>query len=362
MTRTYPHASLWRLLAALLVLAALATLLRPVGAQPGTPGHEPLVPNIEPAEAGLAIAGPPSEAEAVAAALAAYAALPQPAMPPAGALLEMPAQAALGAAISATNPVYLPLIIRAPAIGQAPPPATPTPVTPTPEPDEPADVAVVLWARPSIWVARGALLEYEIRLANYGEGSTGGINVVLPYYRSQYTLAYTGLDSKKGDWVSRIDQNSFTLHFGPLSDGARRGGKIFLRVNNSLPQQTLLNVRALYSFESGGGEGRLSNWAPVLVGSGPADSPYVWVAATPDRGPAGTKHSISSNRFAPGEEVSTWLNTPQGVRPLSLRGTADAQGSLTLSYASSGLARGSYQIVLYGNRSGLTGVASLIVQ
>ncbi len=78
--------------------------------------------------------------------------------------------------------------------------------------------------------------------------------------------------------------------------------------------------------------------------------------------PAGTKHSFSSNRFLPGEAITTWLNTPQGVRALSLRGTADAQGSLTLSYTSTGLAKGNYQLVLYGNRSGLTGVASFLVQ
>jgi len=362
---------LWRLLAALLALAALAAALRPALAQPGSPGYTPLVPNIEPAGADLAAAGPPSEADAVASTLAAFAALPQPALPPDGALLDLPAEARPVAALSAVSTIYLPLISRAPSSGGAPTPVTPTPVTPTPvtptpvtptpEPDKPSDIAVTLWAKPSILVARGALLEYEIRLANYGQGGAGGVDVVMPYNRGQYTLEYTSLDSKKGDWVSRIDQGSFTVHFGPLGDGARRSGKVFLRVNSSLAYQTLLNVRATYRW-GGSGDSRLSNWAPVLVGNGPSDAPYAWVGVTPDRGPAGTKHSFSSNRFLPGEAITTWLNPPQGVRALSLRGTADAQGSLTLSYASTGLAKGNYQLVLYGNRSGLTGVASFLVQ
>jgi len=364
MTRITLQSSPARLLAALLMLAALVLVLSPAFAQ----GHSPLVPNIEPAEAGLAVASPPSEAEAVATALAAFATLPQPALPPEGALLDLPADTMSGATLSAASTIYLPLISRPRDSGSAPTPVTPTPVTPTPvtptpEPDKPANIAVVLWAKPSIWVARGALLEYEIRVINDGSGGTDGIDVVLPYYREQYTLEYTSLDSKRGDWVSRIDQNSFSVHFGPLDNGARRSGKLFLRVNASMPYQTILNVRATYSWAGGGsGNSRLSNWAPVLVGSGPSDAPYVWVAASPDRGPAGTTHSFFSNRFLPGEVVSTWLNTPQGVRALSLRGSADAQGSLTLRYASTGLAKGNYQIVLYGNRSGLTGVASFIVQ
>ncbi|MEI7642731.1 MAG: hypothetical protein WCJ55_00355 [Chloroflexales bacterium] len=367
MMRTTSHASRrWRLVA-LLLIAALVAVLRPALAQVGVPGRSPLVPNIEPTDAGLLADGPLNEAAAVATALAAFAELPQPAMPPEGALLDLPADASL----SAANTVYLPLICRSIDSGNAPPPATPTPVTPTPvtptpetptpKPGSSANIAVALRATPSIWVARGALLEYEIRVVNYGDGGAHGIDVTLPYYRGQYTLESTSLNSKKGDWVRQIDSRSFTVRFGPLSADTWRSGRIFLRVNANLPYQTLLNIRAVYNWDGGPHDDRFSNWAPVLVGNGAADAPYIWMAITPDRGLTGTTYRIFSNRFFPEEMISTWLNTPYGVRPLSLRGSADTKGGLTLRYVSSGLVPGNYQIVFYGNRSGLTGVASFIV-
>jgi hypothetical protein len=355
--------SAWRLPLTLLIVALLAAALAPAFAQGGPPA-QPLVPNVEPAE--LAAVEAPAwtldERAAVEAALAAFFAAGEPA-PPEGALLDLPALS--DAELAATYRIYLPLLRRGPELGQAP---TPTPVTPTPTPPTPtpsgADLAVVVWPKPSIWVARGGTLEYEVRLANHGKGTASETKVVFPYNRAQVALASTSLDSKAGDWVSAIDQNSFTVTFGPLGPGKTRTGKLFVKVGGALPHATLLDVRASYSWRDGadGGE-RRSNWAPVLVGSGPSDAPYVWVQATPDRGPAGTQHRFYTNRFLPGEPVSTWLNMPdRSVRPLSLRGTADGDGALTLTYASTGLARGTYQIVLYGQRSGLTGVATFIVQ
>jgi hypothetical protein len=70
---------------------------------------------------------------------------------------------------------------------------------------------------------------------------------------------------------------------------------------------------------------------------------------------------VTSNRYAPSEGVVTWLNTPQGVKPFDLRGTADALGNVSLRFTGSGLARGTYQIVVYGTRSALTGVAAFTV-
>jgi hypothetical protein len=352
-----------RLPLALLIAALLAMALVPAFAQ-GDPPGEPLLPNVEPAElAAEAPAWTLDERAAVEAALAAFFAAGELA-PPEGALLDLPALEALSdSELAATYRIYLPLMRSRPELGQQPPP-TPTPVTPTPEPASGADMAVVLWAKPSIWVARGAALEYEVRLANHGKGAASETKVIFPYNRTQVALVSSSLDSKAGDWVSAIDQNSFTVTFGPLGPGKSRTGKIVVKVGGALPHGTLLDVRASYSWRDGadGGQQR-SNWAPVLVGSGPSDAPYVWVQATPDRGPAGTPHRFYSNRFLPGEPVSTWLNMPdRSVRALSLRGSADGNGALTLTYASAGLPRGTYQIVLYGLRSGLTGVATFIVQ
>jgi hypothetical protein len=366
MARNHLH-NRWRLPLALLMATLLAAALAPVFAQ-GEPPAEPLVPNVEPAElaAGEAPAWSLDERAAVEATLAAFFA-GGGLTPPEGALLDLPALQALSdAELAATYRIYLPQLRSGPTLGQqpTPTPVTPTPVTPTPAPGSGADVAVTLWARPSIWVARGATLEYEVRLTNRGKGTADEIKVVWPYNRAQVALAYSSLDSKAGDWVSAIGDKSFTVTFGPLGPGKSRVGKLFVKVGGALAHGTLLDVRAAYSWRDGvgGGEWR-SNWAPVLVGSGPSDAPYVWVQATPDRGAAGTQHRFLSNRFIPGETVTTWLNMPdRSVRALTLQGMADKDGALTLTFASTGLARGTYQIVLYGQRSGLTGVATFIVQ
>lgn len=363
MMRTVFQRTPLRLLSIFLLLSALAVVVLPTFAQDGADGQAPLVPNVEPVELNQNVAVL-SEQEAVEATLRAFAERGDP-QPPAGAILDLPADLAVDAAQQYHS--YLPLL-RARLVSEAPATVTPTPVTPTPVTPEPeekaADVAVVLWPKPSIWVARGALLEYEIRLINYGRGSADKITVVFPYNRSQYTLESTSLSSKAGDWVSKIEQNSFTVTFGHLDAGARRSGKIFLRIKGDLAYQTLLNIRASYDVNDGvtGGDQGRSNWAPVLVGSGASDAPYIWLSVQPDRGPAGTKHTFVTNRLLPGEPVTTWLNTPQGVKPLSLRGTANSEGIVSLAFTSSGLARGTYQLVAYGNRSGLTGVASFIVQ
>ena len=86
------------------------------------------------------------------------------------------------------------------------------------------------------------------------------------------------------------------------------------------------------------------------------------LSVEPFAGSAGTTHHFFSDRFIPGEGVVTWLNTPDGVEPLELRGIADPMGRIWLDLKSSGLPPASYQIVLYGARSNLTGVASFNVQ
>ncbi|NWF80051.1 MAG: hypothetical protein HXY37_08380 [Chloroflexi bacterium] len=367
-----------------LIAALLLVVIGQALAQPGPPA-EPLLPNTEPGDS--ATADIPiwmlSEQEAVEATLRAYVASDQLAAAEAQALLEqfvteeaplLPEQPAApqAPALEAISTVYLPLLRKAAPVGQQPPPPTPIPPTPTPQPEPaaPADVAVTIWPKPSIWVARGATLEYEIRLANYGRGAASQTTVVFPINRAQVSQFSTSLDSKAGDWVRSVDEKSITIVFGKLDSGARRSGKLFMRVHANLPLPSpsqppvLIDTRASYTFRDGAnGGGQRTNWAPVLVGNdGSSDAPYIWVRVTPDRGPAGTRHSFFTNRFLPGETVTTWLNTPWGVQPLSLRGTANGEGIVELVLNSAGLARGTYQIVLYGQRSGLTGVASFIVE
>lgn len=365
MARNLKRTRRWGLPLALIAALLMAALIGQAFAQTGPPA-EPLLPNVEPDEA-TTVDIPIwmlSEQEAVEATLRAYFASDQVVPEEALALLEQHATLS-SAALDAIFTVHLPLLRKAAQPAPQPPPPTPVPPTPTPvpAPGPSADVAVTIWPKPSIWVARGAILEYEIRLANHGRGTATETTVIFPINRAQVSQFSTSLDSKAGDWVRSVDQNSITVVFGKLAGGARRSGKLFMRVGSNLPYQSLIDVRASYTFrDAADGGGQRTNWAPVLVGNGPSDAPYIWVRVLPERGPVGTRYAFFTNRFLPGEGVTTWLNTPWGVQPLSLRGTANGEGSVELVLNSSGLARGTYQIVLYGQRSGLTGVARFSVE
>jgi hypothetical protein len=331
------------------------------------------VPNEEPADAAITSATSNTPLDTIQAALAAFNLLPQPAVAPEGALirLEDVEGASLAVSPAAFSIIYLPYINNSLNVQQGPDPTptpippTPTPIPPTPEPEpgRGADVAVVLWPKPSIATRSGSVLEYEIRVRNMGENTARQVQVTLPYNRQQFTLTSTRLFSSKGDWVSAIGPVSFTVTFGPVAANEERRGTVVLQVANNLAQGTVLNTRASYSWSDNraGGNAR-SNWAPVLVGNGPADSPWLWLEVKPVSGRAGTVHSFFTDRFIPGETVVTWLNTPDGVRALSLRGTVDGDGRIRLDFSSQGLKPGNYSMVVYGERSQLTALAAFVVQ
>lgn len=368
-----PRHNTRRLLVATLLLALLALL----GAQPGFAGAQlppdpPLVPNSEPEEgayAGLAgaLAATMTMTGTVQAIAEEFNQLPQPALPPDGALLRLDDALAAGLNViapGASTRVYLPMVLSSRQPAAAPEPApTPSPTpSPTPEPAAPADVAVAIWATPSVHVARNGVLAYEIRLSNEGRGLATGVQVVMPYNRQQFTLTHTRLAASKGDWVSAIGADRITVNFGRLNPGEQRTGTLYLRVANNLPDNTMISVRNSFTWsdERNGGQGQ-TNWAPVLVRGGNVDSPWVWLEVNPLSGRAGTVHTFFTDRFIPGEAVTTWLNTPSGVRALELRGVADSSGRVRLSLVSAGLAEGNYSLVVYGTRSKLTAVAAFVV-
>ncbi len=236
------------------------------------------------------------------------------------------------------------------------------PPTPTTRPQgPPADVANTIWPAPSIRVIPGSTLEYEIRAKNYGEGSARVDRVTLPYSKSQLTVE-TARFEKQGDWVSEVTDDHVTVNFNDVARGELRKATIVFRVNRGLANDAVISMRATTSWsdERTGGSWR-SNWAPVLVGQTNNSAQWAWLTVEPLGGNPGTTHRFFSDRFIPGEGVVTWLNTPNGVRALDLRGIADTFGRVTLDFRSTGLTRGTYSMVLYGARSNLTAIATFYV-
>ena len=259
---------------------------------------------------------------------------------------------------AASRGVFLPLV------SGTNPQSQPGPVEPPPsdEPKKGGDVTAVIWPEPSIRVARGGTLTYEIRLYNDGEASAKSTTVTLPFDGGQLTPIGSRLDRGAGDWVSDVRSNAIVVSFGELDNKEQRSGFITFRVGAALLDNTVLSVRPAYRWsDARGTHDRSGNWAPVLVGGGNDTGTYVWTIVQPADGRPGELRTFYSNRFAPGETVTAWLNTPSGVVSLSITETADEQGQVWLDYRPSRLAPGSYQMVVHGNKSRLTGVATFTV-
>jgi hypothetical protein len=264
---------------------------------------------------------------------------------------------------AAGTTAYLPLVIgprERPQPGQGQP--TPTP-TPEPEPEKGADMTVTVWPDPSIRVARNAVLTYIIKLYNDGEGDADRTVVTVPFTAGQLTPIGSDLDRGAGDWVSAVRSNSVDVTFGKLGDGKQRLGYVYFRVGASLADNTVLSTRPAYTWSDDRGTHHGSgNWAPVLVGGGNDNGSFVWTIVQPVDGRPGDLRTFYSNRFVPGETVSAWLNTPNGVRALGITEEVDSQGQVWLEYRPSTLAPGVYQMVIAGQSSRLTGVATFIVR
>lgn len=240
-------------------------------------------------------------------------------------------------------------------------PATPGGAPEPPPAGDPADISVTLRADPSIRVARDTSLAYEIRVRNYGSGAADQVEVTLPYDDTYLDLS-TFSNEDDADFVSEADPGSVTVTFGRLAPDERRDATVFFAVNAAAPSDTVVDIRAEYTWEdaAGGGNGR-SNRAPVLIGNFNNDARYLFLEVTPEIGPQGTIFSAFTDRFIPNEAVSGWFNTPGGVVPLDRDLTADEFGRVDVSFSSEDFAPASYEVVLYGTRSKLTAVSEFFV-
>ncbi|HEU5101894.1 MAG TPA: hypothetical protein VFU22_22890 [Roseiflexaceae bacterium] len=265
------------------------------------------------------------------------------------------AQTAAMAVPNSGRLIYLPAIKAAPAALPLPSP------TPTPRLSKPADLAVTIWPSPSIIVISDQTLIYELRVKNYGKGEARSAVVTLPYTSRELTVIDSRLTDPY-DWVSEVADDHVDVTFGPVSAGEYRTAAIVFRVRDNLAYRMVISMRANYSWSDhrSGGAWR-SNWAPVVVGAGNESAPWVPLLVEPISGTVGTTHHFYTDRFIPSEGIYTWLNTPHGVEPLELRGVADSLGRVWLDFSSKGLRPGTYQLVTYGARSNLTGVATFYV-
>jgi hypothetical protein len=225
----------------------------------------------------------------------------------------------------------------------------------------PAEPQLNVWLRatPSSGVTPGEVLTIQINIENTGNAANGRFNVYLPYNRNQLEVIGSDTSAANGDWVSSVTNNWVTVTFGGASAGSGRVAYVYFRVRPTAAIGSLVQIQAEYDCPGG----CRTNTVRVEVrsdNSQPGDQ--ITLAVTPDRGLPGTCHVFSTDQFRPREGVSTWLNTPTGVEALSLVGTTDAAGAISLRFCSNGRPLGDYSLVVFGTQSQITGIGPFRVQ
>ena len=230
-----------------------------------------------------------------------------------------------------------------------------------PAPVSRADVAIAVWPTPSIVVVRGATLSYELRIRNYGRAPATRATVTLPYLKSQLTVIGSQF-STSGDWISEVTDDHVTVTLAPIAAGAARTATIIFRVSSTLPNSTVISMRAAYRWDDARGSAAWrTNWAPLLVGNGNESGSWAWMEVRPVSGISGTTFHFLTDRFIPLEGVIVLLKTPGGTQPTVLRPFADEYGRACVDFASRGLPPGTYSLVLYGARSQIYAIANFYV-
>jgi hypothetical protein len=227
--------------------------------------------------------------------------------------------------------------------------------------------------------APGGDLSYTIRVRAPREVAAQRIRVLLLFNPGQLEPRTTRFEDSD-DWVSSRSEDALIVTFGPFRADEQRRGTIVFRVNPNLANYTTISVRARYDWLAVAGPSATATPTPtpnddddednrpnirvevpevtVLSPNAPPPRAEVW----PTSAPAGTAFQFHALNFAPGEAYVTWLNTPDGVRELPIRGTATASGEVWLGLESSGFRPGAYSIVIFGLRSQRAAVGPFIVQ
>jgi hypothetical protein len=227
--------------------------------------------------------------------------------------------------------------------------------------DDEAEVAVTLWAIPSIKVARGVTLAYKLRIENYGDATMAYARINFPYDRSKLTLVDT-LFQSDNDFVESIG-DTIQVYIGEVGKESSRFAVLYMRVADYLPNSTVINMWAGYDWEDTEGNYALdqqTNAAPVIVWDHNETSDYVWMTVDHFQAPVGTTFHFFSDRFLPGEKVQSWLKSP-GEQPAqrlgeAYTGDADPNGRIHVHLSTHGRAPGSYELILRGERSDLEAV------
>ncbi|NJK80468.1 MAG: hypothetical protein HC893_09860 [Chloroflexaceae bacterium] len=227
-----------------------------------------------------------------------------------------------------------------------------------------ADVAVTLLPNPNIGVQPGSIVEYTIRVQNFGRGRADRVLINMPFQPQQVRVLDARFEGQR-DWVSALGSDYISIFFEGL-DGfnTARTATVRMLVRPDVPVGSVINMWAGYGWDgaNGGGEGFSANAAPLVVLNENSSGPFAWMAVGPEAGIAGTVFTFYTNRLLPNEKAVIMMNTPFGVQEVARDVRVNELGELRYEFVSVGYPPGTYTLSMRGERSGITAAITFTVQ
>ncbi len=209
------------------------------------------------------------------------------------------------------------------------------------------------------------LITVSFKVKNLGEGQGEQLRLELPF--DQALVVGYGNFSDTRVWISAVTSNLVIVSLPPLGTNETVSGSIVFRPSPDTPPTfgTKVSLRYKLSFSDPTGSGsRPSNMVGFSFAQSSVDNSNGAVTSlnpAVSSVSAGEKLTFRGDCFLPGEFVSTWITKPDGTSVALGQLIAGAEGEISLTLDTTGLAAGSYVVAAYGNRSELTGSAGITI-
>lgn len=236
--------------------------------------------------------------------------------------------------------------------------------------------AVSVYVKPSI---EGSQVRYEVSAVNNGKGPAQNTSITIPY--NDDLLDLVSVDIKgSGAWVTDRSDDSLTVKIEKLTSGGDSCTiDVLFESDAELSAGAVIGDRLSYTWNDSEGKSSGQTNLPILN----AGQSYFDLSVSPASAPAKTVRAFSSDAiFAPGELVTFWYNSPDGVaHELEVKGVslvdadstkskdnggafiaADQNGAIYAEFDAKDLPAGSYSLVARGSATGFIATVAFEVE
>jgi hypothetical protein len=209
------------------------------------------------------------------------------------------------------------------------------------------------------------LVKLSFRVKNMGHGKAEQVRLLLPIDPT-LVIGYGEFDNPKV-WISSLTDTEVTVSLPALEKEQEVTGNVIFRPKSDPAPGvgTRVTLRFTLKYDDAAGQvARKSNAVTFTFGNANRDvSEGLVMLLVPDVAQVqkGEKISLTGDFFIPNERVNVWYTTSEGISLSLGQGLAGTEGSYKFELDTAQLAPGSYQVVLYGNRSMISGATNLIV-